>query len=197
MTQALAIIVTAILAGLVLIAILSIVRDFLRGVRAPAPPLKYVPFHDFFPPEPVAEATGGVIVVGCAAIGWALLHLAAALVWAVMGELLPRTVSVGVAAFYCCFAAVLTGIGGAMLLARRAYGRRMISWGQFLLAILSFMGLAVALMAWANEDLTESVRGAAIYAAGGLVLYLAVATLIGAAAQRVGRAAQESQPQGS
>jgi len=196
MTQALAIIIIAILTGLVLVALFSILRDFLRGTRVPAAPLKYVPFYDFFPPDPVAEVTGGVIVVGSAAAGWGLLHLAAGLTWAIRGELLPRTVSVGVAAFYCCFAAVLTGIGGVMLLRRRAYGRRMISWGQFLLAIVSFMGLAVALMARTNEDLSEWVRGASIYAAGGLLLYLALATLIGAAAQRVGRGPRAAQPQG-
>lgn len=175
-----------VLFGLVCVAIGSLIRGFLRAIKYGAGRLPYEPVVDLFPPAPV-ERTGWVIVIGLAAVVWSAGHLSMAVVWSLTGLWVERTGSAAVAASYLCFGAALTGIGGGMLLGRVAYGRRMISWGQFLLCVAAFMGLAISLMLPNSRDVPEHWRAAAYGISIFAGAYLLVGTVVGAAAQHVGK----------
>jgi hypothetical protein len=175
-----------VLFALVCLAMASLIRGFLQAIRYRGGGLPFQPVVDLFPPEPV-ERTTWVLVVGLAAVVWSLTHLVLALLWSVTGLWFERTGSAIVTVSYFCFGAVLTGIGGAMLMGRFAYGRRMISWGQFLLAVAAFMGLAISLMIPHSRDLPPAWRVSAWPVAIAAGAYLVLGTAMGAAAQHVGR----------
>ncbi len=163
-------------------------RLFARSIRRGAPGLPYEPVPDPNPPAPV-EPTAGVGTLGVLALVWAGAHFAVAFWWARTGRYVERTVAAGAVVTYFVLAAVVTVIGAVMLLRRRPYGRRGIALGQFLFAIASLMGVAVALVIRGSEDVPLFWRERAIHLAVGFALHVIAATAIGTAAQYVGRPA--------
>jgi hypothetical protein len=172
--------------SLMVLAAASLIRGFLKAIRYGGQRLPYEPVVDLFPPLPI-ERTRWAAVVSVAAIVWGVAHVSLGLLWVMTGMVVDRQGSAIVTAIYFCFGASLTGIGGGMMLARMAYGRRMVSWGQFLLAIGAFMALAISVMIPSAREMPQEWREAAVWMAGGSGLYLLAGTVLGAAAQRVGK----------
>jgi hypothetical protein len=186
MGEVLAYIVVAALVGLLLLAIVSLLRSFLLAIRESrgvAPPPRIARAAR---PAPV-RATGTVTVVAAAAMLWAAAHLVLAVVWAATGRWAPRTVSTGVVAAYACIAAALVGAGGGLLLARRAVGRRTVAWGEFLLGVASVLAVAIALMLPDYEQAPEVLRKSANVLAACFAGHLVIDVLIGTAAQHAGK----------
>jgi hypothetical protein len=130
-----------------------------------------------------------VFLIGGAAVLWSALHLGLAGYWWQSGQLVPRIAASYCGAIYISFAAVLTGVGGAMLLARRPFGRRLISWGLMLLGLLAFFGLIIALLLPKYEDAELWVRQMAMTIAAFMAGHIVLDTAVGALGQRVGRPA--------
>lgn len=179
-------IIFLVLAGLVVLAALSLIRGIYRAARLAAEEEEFEPFVDFFPPEPVVR-TRGIVVAGVGAIVWGLGHVGVGAVWSATGWVVPRAAESWVVAVYVCIAASLTGVGGVMLLRSHAYGRTLVSWGQFLIAVVAFFGYAISLILPGFRDVSEEVRGAAGPLGVALAVYLDIAVILGTLAQRAGK----------
>jgi hypothetical protein len=163
-------------------------RVFRRTMRR-APGLPYEPVPDPNPPDPVVR-TGGVNAVSLAALIWAGLHVLAAAAWLATGYPVARTIRLTLVAVYLCAAAAVTAIGAVMLLRCERYGRRTLAMGQFLFSLAAFMGIAMALLLPRGEDIPSQWFEVAAYAAICMAIHLVIDTLLGAAAQHVGRTGQ-------
>ena len=169
--------------GLAVLAILSLFRGLRRTMILS--PGKYVPIPQVNPPAPVAPSAW-VEIVGYTSIVGAVMHcvlIALALVGKKVIFTVPITATV---TSYVLIAALITGVGGVMLIRRIAYGRRMISWGLVLLGILAFLGFALSLILRNWEDAPLISRQLATPMAIVLALHTLADTVIGTAAQRVG-----------
>lgn len=179
-------IVVAALMVLLVMALVSLLRSFLLGIRAgkgAVPPTRIVAV---LRPEPVT-VTPGVKVVAAAGVVWAGLHLAAVAVWASTGELVTPTFSTALVAVYVALAAALTGIGGILLLAARAIGRRVVAWGQFLLGVAAVLAIAIALMLPGYEDASVELRSWSGVLAACFAAHLVLDVVVGTAAQHAGK----------
>jgi len=171
-----------------LVAAVSVImiRRFFRAVRGfRAEP--YVPIIDPFKPAPV-KLTGWLVAVSCAAVVWSVLHLLLVSIWAVGGRWVEPTIPVILIAAYVTIAAVMTGIGGVMLLGRRPYGRRMIAWGEMLFGYGLFMALVVTILLPGVKDVLGEWVVAARIVGFVLVGHVLIDGAIGTVAQYVGKA---------
>jgi len=172
------------LSAIAVMTMASLARGFLTTIRTHGQDGE--PKSDPFPPVPVARTTG-VLVASAAAIGWALAHLAGVLFWATTAGLAsPRTEAV-LAACYVVVSAAITCSGGLMLGRCNPYGRRVISWGQFLMGLMSFMVGVIALLLPGQEDVEAHWRSAAPWLLLAAFIHLAIDTAIGSVAQHVGK----------
>ena len=151
----------------------------------------FKPIVDPNPPAPVA-ATRWVWVVSWWGVLWSAGHLVAVAWWCVEGGWIAPSVPAAISAAYVCWASTMTLIGSLMLRARRPYGRRMVSLGQFLFVLGGFIGLGHALAISASETVAASVRRLAPGLAAMWIGHLVVDAALGAAAQRVGRAGESA-----
>lgn len=171
---------------LLLLAIASLLRNFLLSIRATrgvAPPTRIVALP---PPAPV-KLTGGVKLTAALAMTWCSLHVAGIVAWAGTGLAAPRNVSTALVAMYVFVAAMLAGAGGAMLLASRAVGRRVVAWGEFLLGVASVLAVAIALLLPGYEDAPPLLRDWAYVLAAGFAAHMIIDVAIGTAAQHAGK----------
>ena len=152
-----------------------------RGLRLP-----YQPVVDPNPPAPVRR-TAGVLLVGWAGIGWAAIHVAAIALWWTTGWWGERTAVFGVWAIYLCWASATTATGAVMLLARRPYGRRAISLGQFLFVLGAFMGAVIALLSMGAESVSAEMKRIGLIVGILLAAHLVIDAAIGSAGQHVGK----------
>jgi len=184
---------TIVIVVLSLLAIWVVIRQlrvFGRSIRR-GRGLPYEPIPDPNPPQAVAR-TRGVVTLSGAALLWAGAHLVSALAWAATGLLVDRTFQSAMVAVYLCSAAFVTAIGAVMLLRCERYGRRAVAMGQFLFAMAAFMGIAVALLLPQRQDIPSHWYRVAAYMAAFMGLHLLIDTLLGAAAQHVGRQAGQN-----
>jgi len=198
-------IVFLVFSGLVILAAISLIRGVYQAARMAAEE-EFEPFVDFFPPEPVVR-TPGIVALGISAIVWGAGHVGAGAVWSATGLFVPRVPESWMVAGYLCIAASLTGMGGVMLLRSHPYGRTLVSWGQFLGAVLTFFGLAIALMLPGMREAPSEIReatwsitlrlpadrvvsvsiGVPWVIAACLGLYLVLTVMIGTLAQHAGK----------
>ena len=170
--------------GISVMAVVGLFRSMLHGARLRAS-LPYQPVPIIFPPIPV-EQTFGVTVVGVAALVWSAGHVILACGWFAT-DYLPQMPSASMAAAYVAFAGVLVGCGGAMILRSRPFGRRLISWGMMLLAILAGLGMIVAILIPKIHDAPPWARRLAVTMAVALGVHTVLDIIVGALASRVGR----------
>jgi len=182
---------TIILLLFALLAIWIVVRQLRAYGRIMAPArrgLPYEPVVDPNPPDLVAR-TPGVVAVSVGSFVWAGSHFVAAMVWVATGYVVERTVKSVVVAVYLCAAAFVTAIGAMMLLRCERYGRRALGMGQFLFALAAFFGIAVAVLLPRGQEIPSQWFTVAFYIAVGMALHLLIDTMLGAAAQHVGKVA--------
>jgi len=191
MQTAIAVVVFVILGALTVVAIASIIRGLAQSLRAGTGE----PFRVFLeaqPPSPITR-TGGTVAVGVIAILWSLIHVAVGLFWSLTGFVLSYHVGLSLAAVlvlaYIYIAGVLTGAGGLLLLRTVAYGRRMASWGLFLLAVFAFMAGILSLLLPHFEKAPEELQRAATLLATAFAIHLVIDVTIGAIAQKAGKVA--------
>ena len=184
-------IVLNILSSLVVLAVAAatvfLLARLLRGIRSGAR-LPYAPVPALSPAIPILR-TWAVCLVGGAALIWSAGHLALVVYWLASGRWLNPTPGAMITAGYVAFAAALVLAGGALLLACRPFGRRLIAWGLILLWLVAFFGLIIALLLPKYEDAPKRVRNLAnvvAYVMGG---HLVLDALLGMLAQKVGRPA--------
>jgi len=174
-----------VIVALVGLAIISLLRGFLRAMRMvrlePGEPLR-----DPNPPEPIVR-TAGLDAVAYTSIAWSACHVLLVLAWAFYGFVFNRTVYTVVVAGYFAVAAVITGFGGVLLLKQFPYGRRTVAWGQMLLGLMTFMGFAIAVLTWAYEDAPPAAKPYALPMVAIFAAHMVIDTIIGAAAQQAGR----------
>jgi hypothetical protein len=192
--EVLAIVLLAILGIASVYLFVAVLRRLAWGVRmarGPLPPTEPIP--DPNPPAPVSP-TVGVRLAAWGGLLWALAHFGAVAFWWGTGYLVARSFSAAVSAVYLCWAGLTTAIGCVMLLHRQPYGRRAVSLGQFLFILWAFMGLAISLLLPRLEKLPEALRQAAPILTFSALAHLGLDTLIGSAAQWVGRPASWAPP---
>jgi len=182
----------AVFTAAVALATWLMLRAFLRGVRL-GRALPHVPIPPIFPPVPV-EPTGGVTVVGTLAVAWAAVHLITISYWALTGYLMPRTAPAWFAAAYVAGGAVLAGAGGGMLLARRPLGRTLMSWGLFLLGLLAFFALTMALLLPKYDEMPVWARRLSWAVVALMGAHIVFDSAVGALGQKVGRPAGYREP---
>ena len=169
------------------LALFTLLRRWVMSIRySRGAPGEYEPIVDRDPP-PAVRQCASVVVVGYAGLLWAVGHLTAAALWCVTGLGTGHSSTSAMVVVYFCSAAITTSIGSAMLLARQPYGRRIISFGQFLFVLGATMGAAICLMLPMIDSLAKQTRDMAPLLTGIMLSHLAAGTLIGYAAQRVGR----------
>lgn len=185
------IILSAIMVILAVGAIFSLFRGLYRGLHT-AHPRPYVPILPINPPEPVVR-TIGVELVGWTGIIWCVAHLGILAVWAMSVPevgLLFRSASITVLVMaYSFIAAVFTGAGGIMMLKLMSYGRRMLAWGTMLFGVSAVFGVALCLVlrVFTSGDFYNEMRQYGGPAAVFLATHAVIDTLLGAAAQHVGK----------
>ncbi len=148
-----------------------------RSVRGQSLPFERV--IDPAPPDPVV-AGGDVRTAAGLAIAWAALHVAVVAVWLAGRFFIPLTMLSALWATYAIGLAVATGVGAAMMMQRRPFGRRLVGISQMLLALAAMLVLAVVVL--------SGVREGAIHVAAAALLagHLAIDVALGTWAQRVG-----------
>jgi len=170
------------------VGILAFLAKMLLGVRGwrwrRAGP--YVPIEDPHPAAPVTLSAGAIATASLVVL-WSTLHLGVAAWWAATGYLVPRKFVWVSAAVYACFAALVSGIGGMLLFGRRAFGRKMVAWGEFLMGMMGCLMLAVALMVPSDPRSPEPLREIGYYLAGVFAIHMVIDVALGASAQRAGR----------
>ncbi len=179
-------VIIILLGGLALLAIVSVLRGFLEAKTMRLKPGPKVAFIDFPPPAPV-QPSKGVTQVGWSAAIWSALNLVAAFMWFATGfglkGIMPQNYLL---AAYVVVAALIGGVGGVLLLSCQAQGRRMISWGGFLFAMITTLAFSFSLIEWSSPRTQLSQKSTAMWMAllsGG---HLVIDTVIASAAQRVG-----------
>jgi len=122
-------------------------------------------------------------------VAWSVGHLAVIGVWLAGRWVVPHTPPTVLAAAYAGFAALLVGLGGALLLAQRPMGRVLISWGVILLVLLMFYAVIISFLLPSLEDVPAYLRrqGRIVGIVG--VIHLLVDMVLGGLGQRVGRPA--------
>lgn len=182
-----------ILVVLGVMAVVSVIRGFVRKPpKGAAEPVQ--PFVEY-PPPPGVVRTKAVTRTAWLAVLWALLNLAGLAAWATGGLSLgtamaevPMTVRV-TAAGYLLVATIYAAMGGVLLMAGKAHGRRMLSWSGFLFVTLVVLLVGISLVVWSSGK-EAATRQTAMYMGIGLLIHLVVDTLLAASAQRVGLPAQ-------
>ncbi|MFW6133765.1 MAG: hypothetical protein ACOC8F_07695 [Planctomycetota bacterium] len=182
------VVVGVLVAVVMLWVVLRYFRLFYRSARAGWPKTEYIPVEDPNPPEPVV-ASSGVTILGMLGLAWAAAHVAGVFAWA-WGDLLPRNVHYVLMAIYLICAAVTTSIGVIMLLRGQRYGRRAVAMGQFLFAMVAYMGLAVTVLLLLSPTTPPEQADAAWAMAVVVSVHLAVDTALGWGAHRVGLPAE-------
>lgn len=194
MSEVLAVIGVIILAGAILLVVFSMVRAALQQIRRrKAGAEEYEPVPETNPPLPV-EPGPGVSFVGVAAIAWCLAHLVLVGLWqaGLLWELSPEyRLYSWLVSLYVVVGGLLVGVGGIRMMSGRAYGRKNIAWGQFLLGLFAFIGGTLFLLIPSDETAAPALRSAAPYVAAAFLAHLILDAAVGSAAQRVGAAAQE------
>lgn len=189
----LAVLAFVVLTSLVLGVTFWVLGRYLGKVRAPYP--YYVPVPDPYRPPPVLQ-TSNSLLVGMLAIVWGLGHLTLAYYLAVLGggpgDEIARHVKIDSAAFYMMalyigVAAVLTSVGGYLLILQRSAGRWSIAWGLFLLAIMAFLGGLTMIIVAGLSSIPPALAAAAPFLAAAMVVHMLVDLVLGAAAQRVAK----------
>lgn len=164
-----------------------ILMAFIRGMKLRAG-LPVVPVPTIFPPVPVMP-TGGVLLVAALAMAWSAGHLLVIGIWLAKAYLIPHSPPTIIAGLYLTLSAMLVGIGGALLLARRPIGRILISWGMVLLALLTFYALIISFLLPSLEDVPARLREQGKILGVVAALHLAFDTVVGALGRHVGRPA--------
>ena len=176
---------------LVVLAIISLFRGFLRAMRKvrlePSEPIR-----DPNPPESVVR-TAGLDAVAYTAIAWSAIHVLFLLAWARYQFFFDRTAYTFVVATYFAVAALITGFGGVLLLRRFPYGRRTVAWGQMLFGLMTFMGFAISVLTLAYEDAPPAASSYALPMVAIFAAHMVIDTIIGAAAQQAGRPAEPTE----
>jgi len=191
----------AVLALLVVLAMAALIREAARGW-----PRRGVVEREGLDPYPAAAVEGGpgVSAVAAATLVWAVLNALLAGAWIVSaatsgpaGEDTPRTLTAGAGSLLAA-----CGLGGALLVAAclslagalelwrgKARGRRLISWGQFLMGMLAFIVGGTMLLIWASGGYPKGLvwLAAAPWWATAMAVHLLIDAALGAAAQQVGR----------
>ena len=198
MRSVLVLVGVCVLVVLVVKAIGSLIRGFVSGM--PGQPSPYVPVRDTYPPRPI-QGSRAVKAVGVSAMLWAAANLSLAAWWIVSaiagwspaGNAVPGPWALGTIAPYLLGGYVVLsaslGLAGGLLLMRfHPMGRRLISWGHFLLGVMAFPGAAYLLIMPRQYDTSlADVVAVAPYMALALGMHLLIDAVIGTAAQQVGR----------
>jgi hypothetical protein len=174
---------------LILLAVFSLLRAFLRGIRH-GKRQPYVAPMDPNPPAPV-ETTGALRTVAWASLGWGAFNAALVLVWLARGSKLIDPPVQWLLSIYVLTSAVAIIAGAFMLLAGRRYGRRGVAWGCMLLGVMSFSGCVMFVIIKYDPESQQLFRDVAIQAAVFLGLHVVADILLGALAQRVGLGPRE------
>lgn len=177
--------VMATLLALAIGSIVLVVRSFMQTLRGPAG-TPYVAVEVLFPSAPIADTPGGRLV-GVLAIAWAAGQWALAVAWWVTGLVAPLHATSLVVAIYALVAALMTGVGGGLFLARQSFGRKLIAYGQMLVSVPAFFASAVALTVPYMPEAPASVQAIAHPLAAGLAGYLAAALILGYLGQHVAK----------
>jgi len=185
------ILLSVILAALAVMAIFSLVRSLLQAIKVKRV-AGYVPVPEIYPPVPIVPGAGAKWV-GFSALAWGGLHLVLAGIWAVSSWPAPHTTDAVVVAAYGSVASGMMAVGGVMFLLCQPFGRKMVAWGELLLGVLAFLGMAVAIMLPGFEQAPPEVRRSAPYVAIGLFVYLVIGTAIGSLSQVVARSPEPRQ----
>jgi hypothetical protein len=150
----------ALIAGVllaVLLATISLLFSFLRGIRSRAS-LPYRAIPVVFPPIPV-EWTPGVLLVGILTLLWGAGHVAAAISWLVIDgwSAAGKAQSQGMI-IWVSVSGLLVALGGAALLARQPAGRKMMSWGFILLLLVAAIMAVMALLVPEFEEMSRKAQ---------------------------------------
>ncbi len=184
-TDFLVLVVCVLLGGVIVLAVVSIVRGF-RAERPTVAKAARIPFVDFPPPPPVYPSAN-VSLIGWLAAIWAAFNLMVGFLWfTTRFGLVGAEPAYHIAAIYAVVAAVISGLGGILLLGARAQGRRLIAWGGFLFVTLAALAFALSLMMWGSPRTTLTEKSAAMTVALLTGVHLAIDTVIATAAQHVG-----------
>jgi len=179
-------VVLVVLCGLVVLAVLSLLRGFVRGARMRGPAGPYVPFEDVTPPAPVVR-TRRLAGVAWAAVAWGAANLALAVALGFIGDVqVLREMNLLAIAAYVALGALMGGAGGVLLLAGSAAGRTLISWGHFLLGVLDFLGGVLSLLLPRSPRVTPEAAAAWPYLVAAFAVHLLATTVVGALAQTAG-----------
>ena len=147
--------------------------------------LPYEPIDDPYKPAPI-EKTRSVTALGVIAVIWSLSHVVCVGVWATTGVGPARSGSMGFLAVCVTLVATIDGVGAILLLRCVPFGRRMLSWANFLSAMGGIVGSLMMLLAWQHAKTPAEIRVVAVPLAIGLAMYAVLAALIGSLAGRVG-----------
>ena len=187
MTELIRILVPMVLFVLVLLAVVYFLRRWLQAAMS-VRQMEHGPVvqpEDPYPAAPVEDEPAAQLVA-FAAIVWASLHVAAAIVWLGSGWPMGRDAQWFLPVAYGVVSACVLGIGGAMIVARKPFGRKLVAWGSFLLVTVGFLLMAASLILPSLESAPEVLRRIAWYLAVGFALHVVIDAAIGIAAQRVG-----------
>ena len=177
-----------ILVVLSLAAIYTLFRKFERSLVAGGFwPVRSDPVREANPPEPV-KRTRALVAGAVGAIAWGAAHLAMVSVWALTGVAVARQADKIMVAAYVVVAAAIVVVGGVMLLAEKAFGRRLVCHGLFLLVLGSFFAAVMCLILTQNMQISPRDRELAVVAAIILLVHIAIDLFLGVYLLRVGKA---------
>lgn len=189
-------IVWAVVFGAIALGVIVYLYRMLSRVVRTAAGGEFEPVVDPTPPAAV-ETTGLLNAVGIVAVVWGGLHLLGVVAWAFTGFLAARTFSSGLMAGYVAVAGATTCWGGGMLLRSKAYGRRVVSWGLMLLAVMGLLCVVICLLTMADKDAAKALKNKALLVMVLLGVHIVLEIVLGALTQRVGKAEEytEEPPQ--
>lgn len=160
--------------------LLLAVRD-LRGLKP-----QYVRVEDPYPAPPVVLG-GGIRLVAVLVLVWSALHLGLAVAWAATGAILPRIGTWILAASYAVASSVIAGIGAVLLLGGSRRGRKLVTWGEFLLCVVAFVLAAVCLTLPTSPQASDALRRWGYVLAAVFGVHVIIDTTLGTLAQRLAR----------
>ena len=172
----------AVLVGLLALAISAAFRSFYPKKATDS---AITPFIDFPPPDPLM-VTSGVRSVGTFAMLWAIVNALACVFWLLTNHVIPMTAETFMVAIYLLVASLYFCVGGLLLTAGVAQGRRMIAWGGFLYITIMILGLGFTLLMAAGPSVTEANRFAGQIGAVVVLLHLVIDAILGRKSQTVG-----------
>jgi hypothetical protein len=181
---ALTFLVYAVLLSMLVVAMSAALRSF-GGKKKPKKTDAKIPFVDFPPPPPVV-LTPAVKTVGTLTMLWMMINALVALYWLINPSVMPMGAESFMIAIYIIIASFYGCLGGILLLAGIAQGRRMIAWGGFLFITIMILGLGFTLLLAGSPNAGVDARFAGKIGAVVVFFHLVVDGILGHAAQTVG-----------